>query len=69
VPIIISLQNVLTKLSQKQSGAVFLPHSVDCPDRSRNATCARGEESKKTKKKEKKLRDLTSRVCAQTMPT
>ena len=28
VPIIISLQNVLTKLLQKESGTVFLPHSV-----------------------------------------
>ena len=28
MPIIISLQNVLTKLLQKESGAVFLPHSV-----------------------------------------
>ena len=28
MPIIISLQDVLTKLLQKENGAVFLPHSV-----------------------------------------
>ena len=39
---------------------------IDRADRSRNATWVRAVESKKRRKKEKKLRDVTSHIFAQT---
>jgi len=45
-------------------GVTFLEHTVDRADRSRNATWARAKEN--NKKKEKKRRDVTSHIFAQT---
>jgi len=54
----------MNNIAKSFRGATFLIHTVDRPDQSRNATWAHAGEKKR--KKEKKLRDVKSHVCAQT---
>ena len=61
--------NVVGYCGDSQKHILGLKHAfwrIDRADRSRNATWARAEESKKKEKQDKKLSDVTNHVCAQT---